>query len=295
MGDHLSLCADRLITLDTLNAMQKVVENKRRSEREVGSSSDAVIDIDADSGSTNGWGLEPLVFSDDEGEMVECRICQEEDLPNQMEVPCACSGSLKFAHRRCIQQWCNEKRDTTCEICHQLYQPGYTAPPPIPHAEEMAVDIIDGWSVPESPGDEYPAELLVDSILDENDECGFASSTVASVCRSAAFIMMLILLLRDGFFMANPQEEEEIYANFSNYVIQIAIKSLLIDHGFHRFSYSALVEAGGLAASGVASMLESGHVRVLWSSEYHQNDRSFSMSSGHTIPLSKDAHRQMEV
>ncbi|CAM8987423.1 unnamed protein product [Rhodiola kirilowii] len=25
----------------------------------------------------------------------------------------------KFAHRQCVQRWCNEKRDITCEICHQ--------------------------------------------------------------------------------------------------------------------------------------------------------------------------------
>jgi hypothetical protein len=27
---------------------------------------------------------------------------------------------LQYAHRRCIQRWCNEKGDTTCEICHQV-------------------------------------------------------------------------------------------------------------------------------------------------------------------------------
>lgn len=27
--------------------------------------------------------------------MVECRICQEEDLAKNLESPCACSGSLK--------------------------------------------------------------------------------------------------------------------------------------------------------------------------------------------------------
>ncbi|XP_050152416.1 uncharacterized protein LOC126627037 [Malus sylvestris] len=33
------------------------------------------------------------------------------------EAPCACSGTVKFAHRDCIQRWCNEKGNTTCEIC----------------------------------------------------------------------------------------------------------------------------------------------------------------------------------
>eukprot|EP01018_Ginkgo_biloba_P037600 Gb_12336 [translate_table: standard] len=54
---------------------------------------------------------------------VECRICQEEDDDTNMEAPCACSGSLKYAHRKCVQRWCNEKGDTTCEICHQSSVP----------------------------------------------------------------------------------------------------------------------------------------------------------------------------
>jgi len=25
-----------------------------------------------------------------------------------------------YAHRKCVQHWCNEKGDITCEICHQV-------------------------------------------------------------------------------------------------------------------------------------------------------------------------------
>ncbi|XP_048328607.1 uncharacterized protein LOC107415522 isoform X2 [Ziziphus jujuba] len=63
-------------------------------------------------------------------EVVECRICQDEDSMSNMEAPCACSGSLRFAHRACIQEWCNEKRDTMCEICNHPFSPGYSAPQP---------------------------------------------------------------------------------------------------------------------------------------------------------------------
>ncbi|KAL0674963.1 hypothetical protein Bca4012_002944 [Brassica carinata] len=52
--------------------------------------------------------------------MVQCRICHDEDLDSNMESPCSCSGSLKYAHRKCVQRWCNEKGDTTCEICHRF-------------------------------------------------------------------------------------------------------------------------------------------------------------------------------
>ncbi|XP_057776669.1 uncharacterized protein LOC130995415 [Salvia miltiorrhiza] len=56
-----------------------------------------------------------------------CRICHEHDF-QILESPCHCSGTLKFAHRDCIQRWCDEKGNTTCEICLQKFKPGYTAP-----------------------------------------------------------------------------------------------------------------------------------------------------------------------
>jgi RecJ-like exonuclease len=51
----------------------------------------------------------------------ECRICQDECDIKNLESPCACNGSLKYAHRKCVQRWCNEKGNTICEICHQVY------------------------------------------------------------------------------------------------------------------------------------------------------------------------------
>ncbi|KAF9589231.1 hypothetical protein IFM89_020669 [Coptis chinensis] len=38
---------------------------------------------------------------------MECRICQDEDEDFKMETPCSCFGSLKYAHRRCMQKWGN--------------------------------------------------------------------------------------------------------------------------------------------------------------------------------------------
>ncbi|CAJ1939347.1 unnamed protein product [Sphenostylis stenocarpa] len=57
---------------------------------------------------------------DDDDIVVECRICQEEDQVQAMEAPCSCNGTLKFAHRKCIQRWCNKKGNTICEICNQV-------------------------------------------------------------------------------------------------------------------------------------------------------------------------------
>lgn len=30
------------------------------------------------------------------------------------------SNFVQYAHRKCVQHWCNEKGDITCEICHQV-------------------------------------------------------------------------------------------------------------------------------------------------------------------------------
>ncbi|XP_024179186.1 uncharacterized protein LOC112185214 [Rosa chinensis] len=61
----------------------------------------------------------------------ECRICQTEDSIDHTEAPCRCNGTLKFAHRDCIQRWVNSRFKATCEICNQ-YEGGYrvTVPPP---------------------------------------------------------------------------------------------------------------------------------------------------------------------
>ncbi|KAL5096331.1 hypothetical protein RYX36_000658, partial [Vicia faba] len=45
--------------------------------------------------------------------LVQCRICHDEDEDLNMDTPCSCSGTLQYAHRICVQRWCNEKGDTT--------------------------------------------------------------------------------------------------------------------------------------------------------------------------------------
>ncbi|GLT56490.1 hypothetical protein SLA2020_295270 [Shorea laevis] len=73
------------------------------------------------------------------GEKAECRICQEMDFISKMESPCACKGTIKFAHRSCVQRWCDEREDVTCEIYHQRYKPGYTVPL---HSSEAICDAM---------------------------------------------------------------------------------------------------------------------------------------------------------
>lgn len=61
-----------------------------------------------------------------------CRICLEEDTPENLVSPCACSGTQRHAHHACIQRWIQEKGNLRCEVCHTQYQGNFTVPPPPP-------------------------------------------------------------------------------------------------------------------------------------------------------------------
>ncbi|KAK1362089.1 RING-CH-type domain-containing protein [Heracleum sosnowskyi] len=146
--------------------------------------------------------------------VAECRICQDEDDITSMESPCACSGSLKYAHRKCVQHWCNEKGDITCEICHQTYHPDYTAPPR-PQREETTIDIGGGWHISGTPLDLHDPRILAITeaerqILEaEYDEYNSTNASGASFFRSAALILMALLLLRHAVTVTDADEDDD--------------------------------------------------------------------------------------
>ncbi|ONH94112.1 hypothetical protein PRUPE_8G271200 [Prunus persica] len=130
-----------------------------------------------------------------------CRICHEEEFGSceSMEAPCACSGTVKFAHRNCIQRWCNEKGNTTCEICLQSYEPGYTAPPKKSQVDDTAVTIRDSVQVPRrdqesrSPRLDLERVQPIENVYSSQSQCSSAGDRSASCCRSLA---LLVLILR---------------------------------------------------------------------------------------------------
>ncbi|KAI7726766.1 hypothetical protein M8C21_028279 [Ambrosia artemisiifolia] len=135
--------------------------------------------------------------SDEKGPLLsvaECRICQEEDSVDALETPCACNGSLKYAHRKCVQHWCDEKGNITCEICHQPYQPGYVAPSPRPCLEETTIDIGGGWQMSEADRQYLEAEY---------GAYNATNTSGAAFLRSAVLIMMALLLLRHASSVPN--------------------------------------------------------------------------------------------
>ncbi|XP_047151052.1 E3 ubiquitin-protein ligase MARCHF1-like [Vigna umbellata] len=105
-----------------------------------------------------------------------CRICHEEEFESieTLEAPCACSGTVKFAHRDCIQRWCNEKGNTTCEICLQREE------------EEESNE---------------RTEITVEGVAVESDysECSSGGDRSASCCRSLAIAFTIVLLVRHFF------------------------------------------------------------------------------------------------
>ncbi|KAK9114248.1 hypothetical protein Syun_021045 [Stephania yunnanensis] len=226
MGDHVVLFVDRLVTSATQQSVQGsiVLETPREgaasaSASASASSSTSVDKRDEDEVEANDES-EPLIQN------VECRICQEEDNIKNLETPCSCSGSLKFAHRKCVQRWCNEKGDTTCEICHEPYQPGYTAPPPPP--QETTIDISGGWTISGTPVDLHDPRLLAMAAAErhfleaEYDEYAATNASGAAFCRSAALILMALLLLRHALAITNADGDDDASTFFSLFLLRVA-------------------------------------------------------------------------
>lgn len=52
----------------------------------------------------------------------ECRICLMSDEVGQLLQPCNCTGSVQYAHLKCLKLWVHEKADLHCEICKSMYK-----------------------------------------------------------------------------------------------------------------------------------------------------------------------------
>ncbi|KAM7516350.1 hypothetical protein LguiA_005933 [Lonicera macranthoides] len=188
MGDHFVLLVDRLITEYTLEAAIESTKQLHRSdedEEEMTNFSTHTLDLDS--------GSLPR-------KLVECRICHDEDEDSNMEIPCSCCGSLKFAHRRCIQRWCNEKGNTICEICKQQFKPGYTAPPPLFHYGGIPMNFRGNWEISrrELHNSQFIAMVASDRDTSDSDYDEYSGPSTRSLicCCFIAIIFMVLLVLR---------------------------------------------------------------------------------------------------
>ncbi|KAG8090196.1 hypothetical protein GUJ93_ZPchr0011g28348 [Zizania palustris] len=206
-----------------------------------------------------GGGEEELLI-----QAVECRICQEEDCAKNLEQPCACSGSLKYAHRACVQRWCNEKGDITCEICHEQYKPGYTAPPR-PEPDDTIIDIGGEWA--RDPRIIAVAAAQRRLLETEYDEYAGTDASGAAFCRSAALILMALLLLRHALSISDNEGDDDASTMFSLFLLRAA--GFLLPCYIMAWIFSILhrrrqrEEAAALAAAEVAFILQSAQGRAL--------------------------------
>ncbi|KAF3587264.1 hypothetical protein F2Q69_00025663 [Brassica cretica] len=150
-----------------------------------------------------------------------CRIChEEEEAESYFEAPCSCSGTVKFAHRDCIQRWCDEKGNTICEICLQDYKPGYTTtskPSRLVEATATTRRInlllfliqINNNNDPRTRR-QYGGRRnrrLVDRTESEFPECNSEANRGDSCCRYLALILSVVLLIKNAFDVVYGTDE----------------------------------------------------------------------------------------
>ncbi|XP_060669127.1 uncharacterized protein LOC107428981 [Ziziphus jujuba] len=187
---------------------------------------------------------------------------------------------MEYAHKKGVQHWCNEKGDIICEICHQPYQPGYTAPPPRPHREETSIDIGGGWTISATPVELDPrlmamAEAERHFLEAEYDDYAASNASGAAFCSAAALILfyhlMALLLLRHAWNVSDDDADDDISAFFSERRILFLLwpAGFLLPCYIMAWAISILQrhrqrqEAAALAATQVAFVLQSGQRRGL--------------------------------
>ncbi|KAL6953246.1 hypothetical protein U1Q18_016875 [Sarracenia purpurea var. burkii] len=267
MGDHLVLHVDRLVKPAEEADVGGSSQRRRKMTGPSFSAADNGKAVEEEEGSEASDEEEPLI------KVAECRICQEEDSLENLETPCACSGSLKYAHRKCVQHWCNEKGDITCEICHTFYQRGYTAPPRPPPPDETAIDIGGGWTISGTPLDLNDPRLLAIAEAErhfleaEYDDYAATNASGAAFCRSAALILMALLLLRHALTVTDADGDDDASTFFSLFLLRAA--GFLLPCYIMAWAISILQgrrqrqEAAEMAATQFAFVLQSGQARGL--------------------------------
>lgn len=193
------LLVDRLLTESTLEAAMHRLKPPEAAAVEVRCSSPHKDKVE--------------LGNDGLRKMVECRICQDEDEDANMESPCSCCGSLKYAHRRCIQRWCNEKGDTVCEICHQPFTPGYTAPPPLFRFRDIQMNFRE-ITQRDLNNPRFIAMVSTNRDFLDPDYDEYAASTARSLvcCRMVSVIFMLLLILRHTLPLIIGGTQEHLFS-----------------------------------------------------------------------------------
>ncbi|XVF84303.1 hypothetical protein PTKIN_Ptkin17bG0025900 [Pterospermum kingtungense] len=228
MVDDFMVCIDRLIASSAcFDQSSSVSEGQPNSTATATENTNGVVSVKKTTGDAKEEGKEGYC-SKKVKEMVECRICQEEDDLPSLEAPCACKGTLKFAHRKCIQRWCNKKGDITCEICKQVFSPNYSLPPTRNSPDVLAIDIRQAWSPHIDLRDSHLLVLTTSQtqlLQSEYEDYVAANSSSLACLRSVALILLIILLLRQALMLTKEfgmMQESSAFINFQVLILQFA-------------------------------------------------------------------------
>ncbi|KAI5060392.1 hypothetical protein GOP47_0024812 [Adiantum capillus-veneris] len=200
----------------------------------------------------------------------ECRICQDEDELTNLETPCACTGSLKFAHRNCVQHWCNEKGDTICEICKTPYEGGYTAPPSSARSDSFPINIGDSWEI--ASGQRFDLhEPRIFAVTSEHlfseaeyEAYSRANEQSAACFRSVALILMVLLLLRHVLSITSTGADEDASTFFMLFLLRTAgffLPCYIMARALNVLQCRRQRQEAALAAAEVAYLLQSGQAQ----------------------------------
>ncbi|KAI0510470.1 hypothetical protein KFK09_011072 [Dendrobium nobile] len=158
-----------------------------------------------------------------------CRICleEEDEKSSSMETPCSCSGTLKFAHRRCIQRWCDEKGNNVCEICLQKFEPGYVValpPPTKPHLVDVVVSIRRSLEATRHNHHE-PESHTVLFIRSSEPEREYIVSSQAynrsvTLCRLIVLMFTISLLVRQVFVLQFENAEDFAFSLATVFILR---------------------------------------------------------------------------
>uniref|UniRef100_A0A0C9RQ51 TSA: Wollemia nobilis Ref_Wollemi_Transcript_3702_1026 transcribed RNA sequence n=1 Tax=Wollemia nobilis TaxID=56998 RepID=A0A0C9RQ51_9CONI len=263
MAEHLVLYVDRLLTPSTFDSANDVNMTLPSSQMENGEKSVNGVSVykDGKSKKIHGPGKE-------EGEFVECRICQEEDVDRSMDIPCACTGSMKYAHRKCVQRWCNEKGDTICEICQQAYKPGYTAPAPA-NANGISIDLSGPWGAQLDLNDPRILAMAAAErhfLEAEYDDYEAANASGAGCCRSVALIFMTLLLLRHALAITTAGGEEDVLTFCTLFLLRAAgflLPCYIMARAMNILQRRRQRQEAATTAAEVAFLLQAGRARGL--------------------------------
>jgi hypothetical protein len=73
----------------------------------------------------------------DDGGNKSCRICLEDDYPEDMIAPCQCNGGSKWVHRRCLDQWRIHESDRAFSKCTECLFQYHLQPVPVSRVRQL--------------------------------------------------------------------------------------------------------------------------------------------------------------